>query len=133
MHIVQLHQLADAWSEVEGWVKDALAYGPGDESATDVLIRLARGEYACFHEPGRFAWVLQIQQQPRQKVCAVLYLGGKDLEAIMKAVHEHGIPWAQSQGCTSIRVWGRDGWQRALGMKRVGAILQLDISKKVLQ
>jgi hypothetical protein len=124
--LVQPEQVANVWPLVSAWIESALQYGTGDENALDILVAVARGHYLLFHEPGKFAIVAQIQPFPRQKVITVVACGGGDLEAIRKGIDEF-TPWCKTHGITAVRVWGRDGWQKALGMARKGAILQLEL------
>jgi hypothetical protein len=124
--LVQSDQLANVWPQVSGWIESAIEYAQGDENALDVLIALARGQYLLFHEPGKFALVGQIQHFPRQKVGTVLYCGGGDLVAI-RAAFEEMKPWCKTNGISAIRVWGRQGWERVLGLARKGSILQMSV------
>ena len=126
MILVQPDQLANVWPQVHGWIESAIEYAQGDENALDVLIAIARGQYLLFHEPGKFALVGQVQSFPRQKVGVVLYCGGGDLLAIKEAF-EQMKPWCKGNGISAIRVWGRKGWERALGLARKGVILQMSV------
>lgn len=130
MKLVQPHELADAWPQVEWWIKRAISYGQGDENALDVLIKLARGHYFLWHEPGRFACVVEVQHHPRQRVCAVIYLGGSDLGRIKSAIHGQLFPWAKACGCLKVRCCGRRGWHRLFAMKHIGTSLQLELSQE---
>lgn len=127
MRIVQPHELAILWPQVEPWISAAIAEGQGDENATDVLVALARGLYMLWIEPDKFAAVVQLSVFPRQRVATVLYLGGSDLDAMKRLLREEGIPWARAQGIDVLRVWGRAGWERVLGLERKGVILQADL------
>jgi hypothetical protein len=127
MMLVQPQDLANVWPKVSGWIESALEYGTGDENALDFLIGIARGHYLLFHEPEKFALIAQIQPYPRQKVITVVCAGGGDLEAIRKGFAE-SREWCKAQGITVLRVWGREGWQRALNMTRKGSILQLELT-----
>lgn len=133
MRIVQPHELSHVWPEVEGWIADAIGYGQGDENVLDVLLAVARGIYVLWWEPGKFALVVQVQHFPRQRIGCVLYLGGSDLEAIKQAVREDGLPWLRSQGVMALRVWGRKGWAKVLGMDQIGVILQSTVANGSLQ
>lgn len=126
MILVQPDQVANVWPQVHDWIESAIRCGQGDENALDVLIAIARGQYLLFHEPGKFALVGQVQTFPRQKVGMVLYCGGGDLLAIGDAF-EQMKPWCKANGISVIRVWGRQGWERALGLERMGSILQVSV------
>lgn len=121
------HQLANVWPEVEPWIAAAIEEGQGDENTVDVLIAIAQGRYWLWHEPKKFAGVVQINDNPRQKVATILYAGGSDLEGMKKAV-EWGKGWCKERGISQIRVWGRKGWERVLEMKRKGVILQVGVT-----
>lgn len=126
MKIVGPDTLSEVWPQVEGWIKAALEYGQGDENALDVLVSVACGRYLLWWEPGKFVGVVQIQQHPRQKIAAVLYAGGNDLEGMKQAV-ENGKDWCREQGISQIRIWGRKGWERVLEMANKGVILQVAV------
>lgn len=123
MRIVQPHELADAWPTCAHWIEAAIKEGQGDENLLDVLIALARGQYLLWLEDGKFAGVVQVIPYPRRKVATVLYCGGTGLQEIIEAF-ENGKLWAQANGISVVRTWGREGWRRALGLKQVGVILQ---------
>lgn len=124
MRIVPPHELANEWPRVSPWIEEAMAYGQGDENLLDVLLGISRGQYLLWADE-RFAGVVQICQFPRQRVATVLYAGG-DLEAMKAAIQTEGYPWCKSTGIDVLRIWGRKGWERALGMSRKGVIMQLD-------
>jgi hypothetical protein len=98
----------------------------GDENLLDVLIALARGQYALWYEAGKFGAVSRIERWPRQTVGTIVYLGGKDLQAIEDAFEEAKV-FARANKIDVIRVFGRPGWERLLGMKRKGVILQMAV------
>jgi hypothetical protein len=123
LNIVPQDQIASVWPQVQGWIKAALEYGQGDENDLDVLVSLACGRYLLWHEPGKFCGVVQVQEHPRQRVAAIIYAGGSDLDAMADAV-ERGKGWCRQHGISQIRVFGRKGWERVLNMTRKGVILQ---------
>lgn len=112
------------WPSVESLLGQAVARNQGDESLLDVFIALAQGKYSLWIEPGVFAAVAQIVEHPRQKVATILYLGGSNMDAI-KAGFEAFRVICRKGGIDVVRIWGRQGWERALGIKRVGVILQV--------
>jgi hypothetical protein len=124
---VRPEDLSDVWRQVEPWIAQSVAVNQGDENLTDVLIALARAQYALWHEPNYFAAVSRIERWPRQTVGTIVYLGGKDLSVIELAFEEAKM-FAKKNGIDVIRVFGRPGWERLLGMKRRGVILQLEVA-----
>jgi hypothetical protein len=129
MRIVQPHELAETWGKVRRWIEEAIEYGQGDEDADDVLIGLARGIYCLWYEPDEFAGVVQVFRHPRQTVATVLYAGGESnvLVKMKAAILKDGIEWCRSNGIGCIRVYGREGWERVLGIPRKGIVMQLDL------
>lgn len=124
MQLVPPDKLCDVWPKCEAWIYDAITHGPGDENVLDVLIAIARGYYALWFEE-QFAAVVQIVQFPRQKVATILYAGGC-LEA-MRVKWPEALKYCRDNGIKVLRVHGRNGWERAFEMKRVGVILQVQV------
>ena len=125
VNIVPIDKLADVWPEVAPWLERAIQHGQGDENVFDVFVALARGSYVLWHSPGRFAAVVQIVRYPRQTVATVIYCGGSGLSEI-EAAFDFGRKWGRENGVDAIRIWGREGWERLFGMKRIGVILQVE-------
>ncbi len=123
MVVVQPHELRHVWPQVEAWIVAAIERNQGDENTLDVLIALARGIYLLFVEPGKFAAVVQIQHFPAQKVGTIVYFGGRGLDDI-KAGFEAGKQWGRENGINVVRTYGRPGWERVIGLKKTGVILQ---------
>ena len=99
----------------------------GDEILDDVLIALADGFYTLWLEPGKFAAVVEIRNFPRQRVATIVYCGGSDLDCI-KGCFEHGRQWCREHDVQVLRVYGREGWERLLGLERIGVVLQTRVT-----
>jgi len=115
-------RLSDEWGRVEGWIESALEFGQGDENLRDLCIAVARGQYALFTTENAAA-VVQLQRYPRQSVLVVLYSGGKsliDMQVAFQAMRQ----FCRANKIDAIRIHGRKGWERILGMRRAGVILQ---------
>lgn len=125
--IVPLEELANVWPEVCPWLEKAIARGQGDENVLDVFIALARGIYELWYEPKCFAAVVHVVKYPRQAVATIVYCGGGDLCAI-EHTFEFGKKEAKRRGVQILRCHGREGWERLLDMKRIGVILQLEVT-----
>lgn len=65
---------------------------------------------------------MQIVEHPKQLVATILYVGG-ELDSLL-TMYAEAKHYAKSVGIDAIRVWGRPGWEKVLGMKRIGLILQ---------
>lgn len=125
-YVVPPEKLADVWLEVEQWLAAAVNRNQGDENILDVLIAIARGQYGLWHEPGKWAAVIQIQRFPRQVVAMILYCGGHDIDSMREAL-EYGKRWAKENGVHAVRVFGRRGWGRVMGLEDKGVILQVNL------
>ena len=125
-NIVPNDQLATVWPQALTWLQEAIDRNQGDENSWDVFAALCQGRYWLIHEPGKYAGVFQVMKHPRQTVCTVLYAGGNDLDA-MKATFEAGKEFCRANKIDVLRVWGRKGWQKLLGLERKGVILQVAI------
>lgn len=124
---VSPEHLQDVWPECRHWIERALEYGPGDEQLSDVFLGIARGMYALWHSPGEFAAVYQVMRYPRQTVVTVVYAGGDDLSAIKKA-WDYAHWECARRGVDVVRMWGRSGWEKALGVKRIGVVMQTRVT-----
>lgn len=125
MKAISPEELSKAWPRVEAWIAQAVELNQGDENLLDVLIALARGHYTLWVADS-FAGVTQTIRYPQQSVMTILYLGGSDLQAIEKA-YQFAKQHCQTVGIDVLRVWGRPGWERLLGMKRIAVVLQEDV------
>lgn len=115
-------ELAKEWERVAPWIESALPFAGGDENLLDILVSLARGQYSLFTNENAAA-VVQLLRKPRQLVLVVLYLGGASLEAC-RAAHEFAKVWCKANKVDVLRVYGRAGWERAMGLDRFGVISQ---------
>ncbi len=122
MMLVPHFELGAVWPQVAGWLEAALKESQGDENLIDIACAIDDGRYELWLEPGKFAAAVQITDFPRQRVATVLYAGGvlgafREMWPEVKRV-------ARERNVQVLRVWGREGWERALGLKRIGVILQ---------
>jgi hypothetical protein len=120
--IVPPERLSEIWPKVEAWIGQAVERNQGDENLLDVLIACSRGHYALWYEKDQFAVVAQVLHHPQQRVATILYAGGT-LEGMLPMWGE-AKNWCRQNGIQVIRMWGREGWEKVLGIKRVGVILQ---------
>jgi hypothetical protein len=124
LRIIQPSELEAVWPRVFPWIDSAIKYGQGDEDAVDVGVAIYNGRYDLWlHE--KFAAVVQVVKHPKQTVATVLYCGG-ELEAL-QWMYVEAKNYARENGINVIRVWGREGWKKALGMRQVGVILQENV------
>ena len=98
-----------------------MEYGQGDEDALDIAVAIYNGRYDLWLGDN-FCAVTQVIQHAKQKVLTILYIGG-ELGSIL-AVFDWAKQWCKDNKVDVLRTYGRQGWERVTGMKRVGVILQ---------
>lgn len=110
--------------KVRGWIADALEYSGGTHTVDDVLDRILTGHLQLW--PGeRGCAVTELVVYPRKKVLHV-FLAAGEMEQIIDMI-DSAIAWGKSQGCTSMTIAGRKGWERVLaryGYKPVMTVLE---------
>lgn len=121
--LVPQDALADVWPRIAHFIEAALEHGQGDESATDVLLSCARSQYLLVTDGESMAAVFQYVKHPRQSVVTLLYAGGS-IDACYRAF-EFAKDFFRSQGVQALRIWGRPGWKRVLGLETIGEIMQV--------
>jgi|HubBroStandDraft_2_1064218.scaffolds.fasta_scaffold336405_2 hypothetical protein len=122
MMLVSHYDLPQVWPQCVLWLHEAVKVNQGDENLMDVAIGIDEGRYELWFEKDKFAAVVQIQEFPRQRVACILYAGG--LLPAFREAYDEVKRIAKARGMNVLRVWGREGWERALGMKRIGVVLQ---------
>jgi hypothetical protein len=118
---VPIEELPSVWPEVSPWIERAVEYGQGDEDAIDIAIAIHNGFYDLWVH-SEFAAVVQIVRHPKQAVLTILYIGG-NLGAILP-LFGFAKRWCKDNGIDVLRTYGRPGWERVTGLKKVGVILQ---------
>ena len=64
--------------------------------------------------PGKAALVTKIDESSNKKVCTVALGGGRHAKEWCRHSADHITQWAESLGCTEIRIVGRRGWKHYL-------------------
>lgn len=104
---------ADAISQ---WLLDALAHD-GTHGLEDVTAALAEGRaqlFAC----ATGACVTEVVVAPRKRYLRV-WLAGGDMDG-MRQLHPQVVAFAKAEGCTSIVMHGRTGWERTFLTREEG-------------
>ncbi|MGY6283610.1 hypothetical protein ACXIT0_11990 [Methylorubrum extorquens] len=100
------------YSECRDILLEALAHGDGRVNEALLVAQLVRGNYQLWRTENS-AGVTQINENPFNK-CLFIFLAGGDLSEIEHIAGPVIEQWAADQGCTSIILSGRRGWERAL-------------------
>jgi len=122
LRIVPARELEAIWPQVYRWIEKAVEHGQGDEDALDIAVAIYNGRYDLWLEDGKFAAVVQVVKHPKQTVATILYCGG-ELDSLL-TMYSQAKEYARANKIDAIRVWGRQGWEKVLGMRRIGVILQ---------
>lgn len=125
LSLTPISLLSDVWPAVTPWLESALEYGAGDENIRDVFVALAREQYQLWTDGKSMAAVTQIQRYPRHTVFCILYAGGT-LDALYRAF-EFAKGYAKQNGIRVVRVHGRPGWERILGLERRSTMAQVNV------
>lgn len=103
--------LAD-YLECRDILLEALAHGDGRVNEALLISGLVKGDYQLWRTANS-AGVTQINSNPFSKTLFI-FLSAGDLNEIEHVAGPVVEKWAADQGCTSIILSGRRGWERAL-------------------
>jgi len=67
--------------------------------------------------------VTQINEFPRQKVCTVVFMAGKNMDEWLM-LHEEVVKWAKDIGCDVIEAYCRRGWQKLFNWDPIHTVLR---------
>lgn len=93
------------------YIEAALKHSGGTHTFDDVEKAINEGIMQLWPASNSAA-VTEIIQYARKKVLNV-FLAGGDLEEIMNGIGAV-TEWAKAQGCDSVTLYGRKGWERVL-------------------
>jgi len=100
-----------AWRKVKPLVEKALRQAD-EYSLGDVLHYANTGQWQLWHGDNSVGFT-RIARYPEHQTC-VLILAAGELEEIVD-LEPHICAWAKKEGCKYMEIFGRRGWQRALG------------------
>lgn len=94
------------------WIDDALSYSGGTHTFEDVVDGVTSGRMQLWPAE-RGCAVTEIVVYPKKRVLHV-FLAGGEMETIVSMI-DSATEWGKAQGCTSMTISGRRGWERVLG------------------
>ena len=103
--------LLDEFERLAHHIENALAYGGGTHTLTQVLDAIIAGK-AQFFSMENSAIVTEIVDYPQKSTCRI-WLAGGNMDELMEA-EKQICQWAREQGCSGMEVVGRKGWERQL-------------------
>lgn len=100
--------------EYREWIEAALGYSGGTHNFDDIAAGIASGHMQLWPTKKACA-VTEIVLYPQKKVLHV-FLAAGDLDQITDAIGAVE-EWGRAQGCESLTMNGRNGWQRVLNKR----------------
>lgn len=122
---IAAENIRSTWPKVIGFIEKPLARGMGEWAVGDILAALLVRDMQLWvayrGETIKAAGVTQIINYPKKRVCDFLLVGGSGLRFWWK---ESDLikRWAKQNGCSHVRIFGRDGWGRVLGWKKAYSV-----------
>ena len=92
-------------------IEAALAYGGATHTFDDVQEGILSGRMQIWPAPRGVA-ITEIIQYPRKKVIHC-FLAGGEMDQILDMI-DSAVAWGKTQGCESLTLSGRLGWDRVL-------------------
>lgn len=112
------------------WLEDALDHNGGTHNLADVFKGIAEQRYQ-FWPCKTCAMVSEILLFPQKRVFNMFLVGG-DGSAEIQVARPFAEAWAKTQGCTSVTLTGRRGWERLKWLKDAGYnTVQLTLEKEL--
>jgi hypothetical protein len=106
------------------YIEAALEYSGGTHDFDDVKRSIIAGRMQLW--PGKqSAAVTEVVEYAKKKVLHI-FLAGGDMDELIDMI-DSAAAWGRTQGCTSLTMSGRKGWERALapsGFKPVMIVLE---------
>ena len=110
------------------WIEAALEYSGGTHDFEHVVQSIIDGRMQLWPAP-RGCAVTEVVLYPKKSVLHV-FLAGGEMDQIIEMI-DSATAWGRSQGCSSMTIAGRHGWQRVLaehGYKPVMTVLEKDFA-----
>jgi hypothetical protein len=126
--------IEQVWDEVKPLLLRALQYADSKYNDEDIFIALKNGEmqlWLVFDDKGDMCafCITRIICYPREKRAAILFTSGHN---VMEWVHFNEVigAWATSNGCSTLEVYGRPGWEKLLapyGYEKIHTVLKVKL------
>jgi hypothetical protein len=109
-------------------IESALVYSGGTHTFQDVADMVLAGKAQIWPAPRGVA-ITEIIEYPQKRVLHV-FLGAGELDQLLDMI-KSAEDWGRTQGCTSLTMSGRLGWQRVLdkhGFKPVLITMEREVN-----
>lgn len=116
----------DAWAKAKPFIELSIPELHGTHTIDDIALMVGAGHLRIWNGE-KSAVLTEITRTPRIKALNC-FIGGGDLEELLKIRDEKLVPFAKENDCTRITGAGRKGWSRALpGYEYGGIYMHKDI------
>lgn len=95
-------------------IEAALGYSGGTHDFADIVQGVAEGRMQLWPN-GKSCAITEVTVYPKKRVLHV-FLAGGTMRGVTDML-DSAIAWGKQQGCTSMTITGRKGWQRVLGKR----------------
>lgn len=124
--VAQQH-VARLWPLVAKYVEDSLEFAQGVFLVDDIRTGCMQGKFqlwiATRDDDVLAAVITEITDYPRMRVCAVPFIGGRDMRAWFRKMLYAVETWSKEMGCVAMQGGARRGWGKLANMDEIGVIL----------
>lgn len=124
---VSPQHVAKIWPLVDKYIEDALQFAQGCFLPVDIRDFCAAGKMqlwiATRGDSVLAGVVSEITDYPRKRICAVPFIGGKDLRSWFRKMLFTIEAWSKEMGCVGLQGGARRGWGKLANMDEVGVVL----------
>jgi hypothetical protein len=124
---VSPQHVAKVWPLVDKYVEDSLKFAQGCFLPVDIRDFCTQGKMqlwiATRGDSVLAAVVSEITDYPRKRICAVPFIGGKDLRSWFRKMLITIETWSKEMGCVGMQGGARRGWGKLANMDEVGVVL----------
>lgn len=126
-------EIDQAWMQVSPILEKAIPYTDGKYSLEDINEGIKSRELQLWlstrQEGPTTCMVTRIIQYPQEKILLIMLYAG---ESLKNMIHFKPIiyNWAKENGCMSIYIYGRAGWEKVLkdeGYEKVYSVLRMKL------
>jgi len=123
-------RIEEVWDQVTPLISNALRYSYQEYDLEDIKQGLLDRDmqlWVAFREDMiTTCMITRILKFPKAKHLVILIYSGEDVKRMLP-FKEKLYEWAKGQGCTSVQLYGRPGWERVLakeGYEKIYTVLR---------
>lgn len=132
LYAIRADKAGLVWQEVKPLILAALDYADNKDTIGSIYESILRRDRQLWLVSLRGgivgAVVTEVSVYPNDKRLTILYLAGKEFGRWVHLWREMKA-WAESEGCNSVEIFGREGWEkvlRPLNFKKIHTVLKAD-------